>query len=84
MIIQIFFSTTLNIVFSNEQNVDNLSEKKDNPLDATNNTSNDDVRNYNNENDKCPICYMIYPSYMKHCDKQLHVNEHMADEHDSH
>ncbi len=39
-----------------------------------------DVNNADNSIDKCPVCFMIFPSYMTSLSRTLHVDEHYKDE----
>ncbi len=34
-------------------------------------------------NNKCPICFMIFPLTMTHVDRNKHVDEHMIDDQDA-
>lgn len=42
--------------------------------------SKDDVLNNNQSDDKCPVCFMIFPLNMTHDNRGQHVNEHYTDD----
>jgi hypothetical protein len=39
-----------------------------------------DFNEDDNSIDKCPICFMIFPSNMTQIGRSMHVNEHCKDE----
>lgn len=45
-----------------------------------NDTSTTAFQDDNNTIEKCPMCFMIFPSYMSTTSRQFHVNEHCKDE----
>jgi hypothetical protein len=68
------------LIFSDRQSSEIKSERKngqsiDNTDDSKNQVMNDDQ-----SNNKCPICFMIFPFNMKRDNRQQHVNEHYTDD----
>jgi hypothetical protein len=55
-------------------------KKNSNPKKSTTNDSNSQETNIDESNNKCPICYMIFSSYLSSKDRQQHVNEHYTDD----
>jgi hypothetical protein len=49
---------------------------------STNNNNNSKANTANGDDsiDKCPVCFMIFPSHMTKYDRQQHVYEHMTDD----
>ncbi|CAF2583846.1 unnamed protein product [Rotaria sp. Silwood2] len=66
---------------NNQQTSDTQSKRKDDQLTDTKNTSKKQGKNDNDSNDKCPICFMIFPSNLTRSDRNRHVNEHIIDDH---
>jgi hypothetical protein len=50
---------------------------------SSNNNSETYAANGDDSNNKCPICFMIFPLNMTYHDRQKHVGEHMIDDQDT-
>jgi hypothetical protein len=69
------------LFFSREQSVTTASSNFSDWPTSNGNNSGGRIRNNDDWNDKCPICFMIFPLNMIDADRHQHVNEHMVDDH---
>ncbi|CAF1040735.1 unnamed protein product [Rotaria sp. Silwood1] len=67
---------------NNRQTLETQSKREDSQRTGTKNDSKKQDKNTDDSNDKCPICFMIFPLNLTRSDRHQHVNEHMIDDHD--
>jgi hypothetical protein len=75
-----FVIVHLLFLFSDQQLPEEKPKKKSNQTRSTTNDSNNQVTNVDESNNKCPVCFMIFPLSMTSYDRQQHVNEHYIED----
>ncbi|CAF1183823.1 unnamed protein product [Rotaria sordida] len=68
---------------NNRRTFETQSKREDDHLTSTKDASIKQVKNDDDSNDKCPICFMIFSSNMTRSNRHRHVNEHMIGDHDN-
>jgi hypothetical protein len=67
-------------IFSDQQSSETKFNRKNDHSQANTDNSKNRVMNDDESNNKCPICFMIFPLNMKRDNRQQHVNEHYTDD----
>jgi hypothetical protein len=70
-------------IFSDHHTSKTKPKKQNEQPAAKNDDSKSQVTNGDEPNNKCPICFMIFPLSMISSDRHQHVNEHMVDDLDT-
>ena len=74
------YRSTLMFSFSDEESVEEKSRTKSSSTKNKTDNSNRQTTNASRPDNKCPICFMIFPTSMAPARQQEHVNEHDADD----
>jgi hypothetical protein len=75
----IAFFIIINLFFSSESLLSASSPNADNRSTSNSNNSKAEITDVYDSNNKCPICFMIFPLHMSANDRHQHVDEHMPD-----
>jgi hypothetical protein len=73
----LFVVVFLIFIFSDQQSSKEKSKKK---MNQSTDDSETQMMNNDESNNKCPICFMIFPLTMTRRNRQKHVNEHYTDD----
>jgi hypothetical protein len=78
----LYLSVVIHLIFlfSDRSLSEKKPKKKNNPTISPTNDSNNQSTKIDESNNKCPVCFMIFPLHMSAKDRQQHANEHYIDD----